>query len=98
MLHLRPAISWIRLPIRSSSRLINYYNRQGWRPDRVLNDISSGAIGKMKKILFSLRFAAVVATIFLASTPGISAETAAPSSAASPASAQAAPARASAQA
>jgi hypothetical protein len=40
----------------------------------------------MKKRLLSLRFAAVVATIFLASNSGISAETAVPSSAASPAS------------
>src|SRR5277367_1961781 len=43
----------------------------------------------MKKRFISLLFAAVVATIFLASNPGISAETASPASAASPASPQA---------
>jgi hypothetical protein len=46
----------------------------------------------MKKSSISLNFAAIVATIFLASNPGICQETAAaPSSAASPASAQAPP-------
>src|SRR5271170_5875055 len=46
----------------------------------------------MKKRFISLRFAIVVATIFLASNPGICQETAAaPSSAASPASAQVPP-------